>query len=192
MPNIYLCKDRRRGPLLALYKIVKGGFANPCPDTDIYFPICHSYDHDTISLWLITNLFDYFFDWMFCSNYLHSYKQYIFYALGCLENTSLEVWGESPRQQMCGRKGGWPCKYPFFKEIWYALANYPFIDFKGLHTVKLKFVYSEKATKFCEIFHFLLTVTFVHAIWSYKEGSYKEPALRFWKKIKNQQWEFWT
>ena len=101
------------GPLLALYKIVKGGFANPCPDTDIYFPICHSYDHDTISLWLITNLFDYFFDWMFCSNYLHSYKQYIFffYALGCLENTSLEVWGESQGQQMCGWKGGWPCKY---------------------------------------------------------------------------------
>ena len=26
----------------------------------------------------------------------------------------------------------------------------------------------------------------LHAIWSYKEQSYKEPALRFWKKIKNQ------
>ena len=26
----------------------------------------------------------------------------------------------------------------------------------------------------------------VHARWSYKEQSYKEPALRFWKKIKNQ------
>ena len=32
----------------------------------------------------------------------------------------------------------------------------------------------------------------LHAIWSYKEQSYKEPALRFWKKIKNQPWEFWT
>ena len=34
--------------------------------------------------------------------------------------------------------------------------------------------------------------TLIHAIWSYKEQSYKEPALRFWKKIKNQPWEFWT
>ena len=36
------------------------------------------------------------------------------------------------------------------------------------------------------------TLAALHAIWSYKEQSYKEPALRFWKKIKNQPWEFWT
>ena len=27
-------------------------------------------------------------------------------------------------------------------------------------------------------------LTYLHAIWSYKEQSYKEPALRFWKKNK--------
>ena len=34
--------------------------------------------------------------------------------------------------------------------------------------------------------------TYIHAIWSYKEWLYKEPGLRFWKKLKNQPWEFWT